>query len=135
MPSLYQFVSCSRSHVRTTRITLSPSLKPLSHAVYPSVAQKDENLTAHNFHTQHTTVCECFPHFLSLPLRIQLQFVVCNVCHTHRRHFHRLLQRCYLSDDRVLTHMSAINISVAASQFSHCYLYSGIRKKMWDITF
>ena len=50
-------------------------------------------------------------------------------CVRHRRHFHRQLQRCYLSDDRVLTHMCAINISVATSQFSHCYLYSGIKKK------
>jgi hypothetical protein len=47
----------------------------------------------------------------------------------HRRHFHRLLQRRYLSDDRVITHMCAINISVATFQFSHCYLYSGMRKK------
>jgi len=31
--------------------------------------------TAHNRY-------ECFPHFLSLPLRIQLQLVVCNVCQT-----------------------------------------------------
>ena len=29
-----------------------------------------------------TTVCECSPHFLSTPLRIKLQFVVCNVSHT-----------------------------------------------------
>jgi hypothetical protein len=36
----------------------------------------------HNFNTQHTTVCECFPHSLSPPLRIQLQLVVCNVCQT-----------------------------------------------------
>jgi hypothetical protein len=31
------------------------------------------------------------------------------------------------SDDRELTHMCAINISVATSQFSYCYLYSGMR--------
>jgi hypothetical protein len=50
-------------------------------------------------------------------------------CVRHRRHFHRLRQRCYLSDDRVLKLMCAINIDVATSQFSHCYLYSGMRKK------
>jgi hypothetical protein len=47
----------------------------------------------------------------------------------HRRHFRRLLQRYYLSDDRVLIHMCAINISVATSQFSHCCLYCRMRKK------
>jgi hypothetical protein len=31
--------------------------------------------------------------------------------------------------------MCAINISVATAQFSHFYLYSGMRKKMWGITF
>jgi len=31
--------------------------------------------------------------------------------------------------------MCAINTSVATSQFSHCYLYSGMRKKIWGITF
>jgi hypothetical protein len=46
-----------------------------------------------------------------------------NVPHTFLRQWH------YLSDDRVLKYMCAINISVATSQFSHCYLYSGIRKK------
>jgi len=43
MPSLYQLVSCSHSHVLTAR---SRHLQTLSHAVHPSVAQKDENLTA-----------------------------------------------------------------------------------------
>jgi hypothetical protein len=38
---------------------------------------------------------------------------------TQRRHFHRLLQWRYLSDDRVLTHTCLRNISVAISQFSH----------------
>jgi hypothetical protein len=47
----------------------------------------------------------------------------------HRRHFHRLLQRRYLSDGRVLTHTCAINISVATFQFAHRYFYSGMRKK------
>jgi hypothetical protein len=36
----------------------------------------------YNFHTQHTTVYECSQHFLSPPLRIQLQLTVCNVCQT-----------------------------------------------------
>jgi hypothetical protein len=31
--------------------------------------------------------------------------------------------------------MCAINISVVTCQFSHCYLYSGMRKEMWGITF
>jgi hypothetical protein len=56
-------------------------------------------------------------------------------CVRHRPHLHRLLQRRYLSDNRVLIHMCSINISVATYQFSHCYLYSGMRKKMWGITF
>ena len=56
-------------------------------------------------------------------------------CVRHRCYFHRLLQQRYLSDDRVLIHTCAINISVYNSQFSHCYLYSGIRKKIWGITF
>jgi len=47
----------------------------------------------------------------------------------HKRHFHRLLQQRYLLDNGVLIHIRAINISVATSQFSHCYLYSGMRKK------
>ena len=38
-------------------------------------------------------------------------------------------QRLLLSDDCVLTHICAINMSVAVSQFSHCYFYSGMRKK------
>jgi hypothetical protein len=36
----------------------------------------------YNFHTQHTTVCECSLHFLSPPLRIQSHLVACNVCQT-----------------------------------------------------
>ena len=31
---------------------------------------------------QHTTICKCSPHFLSPPLRIQLQLIVCNMCQT-----------------------------------------------------
>jgi hypothetical protein len=50
-------------------------------------------------------------------------------------YFHRLLQQCYLSDDCVLIHMGAINFSVSTSQFSHCYLYYGMSKIMWNITF
>jgi hypothetical protein len=68
MPSMYQFVSCSRSHVLTVRITFLHFLKPqLSE---PSVQRCSYRL--HNFHAQHATVCECSPHFLSPPLRIQL---------------------------------------------------------------
>jgi len=49
-------------------------LQTLSHAVYPSVAQKDENLTApdQEYRGMGSTVQ---PNF-------QLQLVVCNVCHT-----------------------------------------------------
>ena len=50
-------------------------------------------------------------------------------CVRHRRHFNILLQRRYLSDDRVFIQVCALNISVATSQFSHCYLYSRIKKK------
>jgi hypothetical protein len=111
MPSLYQLVSCSRSHVLTARITFLHFLKP--YLSEPSVHRCSYRL--HNFHAQHTTVCECSPQFLSPPLRIQLQLVVCNVCQTqmpfsqtttaalfvgrpctyvHVRNKH---QRCYLS--------------------------------------
>jgi hypothetical protein len=38
-------------------------------------------LTAQLQYTAHN-LCECFPYFLSPPLRIKLQLVVCNVCHT-----------------------------------------------------
>jgi hypothetical protein len=55
------------------------------------------------------------------------------MCVRHRHHFHRLLQRRYLTDDRVFTHMCTLNIRVATSQFSLCYLYSGMRKKMWAL--
>jgi hypothetical protein len=50
-------------------------------------------------------------------------------CVRHRRHFHRLLQRCYLSDNRVLnTHVCNKHQSCYVSIFT-CYLYSGMRKK------
>ena len=55
--------------------------------------------------------------------------LILTACVRHRRHFHGLLQRRCLSDDRVLTHTCAININVATSKFAHCYLYSGMRKK------
>ena len=58
---------------------------------------------------------------------------VCSLCVRHRRHFHWLLQRRYLSDDRVLTHTCELNISVVTCKFTHWYLYSGMRK-IWDIT-
>jgi hypothetical protein len=56
-------------------------------------------------------------------------------CVRHRRHFHTLLRWRFLLDDQVLTHMFAININVATPQFSHCYLYSGMRKKLLGNTF
>jgi hypothetical protein len=76
---------------------------------------------------QHTTVYECSPHFLSTPLRIQLQLVVCNVCQTQTP-FSQTTTAA-LSVGRPRTYICAINISVALSQLSHCYLYSGMRKK------
>ena len=105
----------------------SGHLQTLSNAVYPSVALKDENLTApdQDYMGDGGVKSNQIFNYSSL-------FVMCI---THRRHFHRLLQRRYLSVDRVLTHMCAINISVAISEFSHCYLYSGMRTKMWGITF
>jgi hypothetical protein len=78
MPSMYQLVSCSCSHVLTARISFLHFLKP--YLSEPSVRLFSYRL--HNFHTQHTTVCECFPQLLSPPLWIQLQLVVCNVCQT-----------------------------------------------------
>ena len=80
MPLLYQLISCSRSHVLAARITLSSSNLVPCLLAEPSVQRCSYWL--HYFHTQHTTVCECSPHFLSPPLRIQLQLVVCNVCQT-----------------------------------------------------
>jgi len=102
-------------------------LQTLSHAVYPSVAQKDENLTAPDQEYRRDGGAQSNQIFNYSSLFV--------TCVTHRRHFHRLLQRRYLSDDRILTHMCAINISVATSQFSHCDLYPGMIKNMWGITF
>ena len=51
-------------------------------------------------------------------------------CVRHRHHFHRLLQRRYLSDDRVLTHICAINISVALSIFTLLSLFWNEKKNV-----
>ena len=99
----------------------SRHLQSLSHAVHPSVSHKDENLTASDQDYRGDWGAQS-----NQIWRLPSGFVTCV---RHRRHFHRLLQQRYLSDDRVLTHMCAINISVGTSQFSHCYLYSGMKKK------
>ena len=100
----------------------SPHLQTLSHAVNSSVTQKDENLRAPDQEygwgvggTQCNQIWRLPPGFVTYVRQ--------------RRHFHRLLQRRYLSEDRVLTRMCAININVATCQFPHCYLYSGMRNK------
>ena len=93
-------------HVAMSSLHESQSrhLQTLSHAVHPSVAQKDGNMTAPDQEyrgdggTQSNKIWRLPPGFLT--------------CVRHRRHFQRLLQRRYLSDDRVITHMCAINISV-----------------------
>ena len=58
------------------RFSTSWSLKSLN------LESSGASFWLHNFHTQHTNVCEYCPHCLSPPLRIQLQLVVCDVCHT-----------------------------------------------------
>jgi hypothetical protein len=58
---------------------------------------------------------------------------LCNMCQTQTPFTQTTT--AVLSDNHVLIHMCAINISVATYQFSHCYLYSGMRKEMWGITF
>ena len=69
----------------------------LSNAVHPSVAQKDENRTVPDQDyrgdggAQSNQIWRLPPGFVT--------------CVRHRRHFHRLLQQRYLSDDRVLTHV------------------------------
>jgi hypothetical protein len=57
----------------------------------------------------------------------------CNMCHTQTPF--PQTTTAVLSVGWPCTYTCAINISVATSQFSHCYLYSGMRKKMWGITF
>jgi hypothetical protein len=52
------------------------------HFLKPLLSEPASICAPIDFHTQHTTVCEYSPHFLSLPLRIKLQLVVCNVCQT-----------------------------------------------------
>jgi hypothetical protein len=58
------------------------SVSPFPEALTLWTSVKRCSYRLHNLHTQHTTVCEYSPHFLSLPLRIQLQLVVCNVFQT-----------------------------------------------------
>jgi hypothetical protein len=77
MPSLYQLISCSRRPWSIMQLRFSTSWSLNSE---PGVQRCSYWL--HNFHTQHTTVCECSLHFLSPPLRMQLQLIICNVCHT-----------------------------------------------------
>ena len=103
------------------------SVSPLSEALTlwtqrPTVLLSTAQLpyTAHNRY-------ECSPHFLSPPLRIQLQLVVCNVCQTQTP-FSQTTTAA-LSVGRPCTYICTRNISVAVSQFSHCYIYSGMRKK------
>ena len=75
----------------------SRHLQTLSHAVHPSVAQKDENVTVPEQDYTGDGGSTVQPN-------LAIVSWVCNLCQ-HRRHFHRLLQRRCLSDDRVLTHM------------------------------
>ena len=111
--STQPFVNISQITLSIMQLRISTSWSLNS----PNPSSNGAPIWLHNFHTQHTTVCEYFPNFLSPPLRIQLQLFV--TCVTHKRHFYRLLQRRCLSDDRVLKDICAINISFATSQFSH----------------
>ena len=120
MPSLYQLVSCSRGHTTQILRFLKPQLYE------PSVQWCSYPL--HNFHTQHTTVCELFPYFLSPPLRIQLQVLVFNVCQTQTP-FSQTTTAALSVVRPCTTHIAQLS-----SQFSHCHLYSGI-KKMLGIIF
>jgi hypothetical protein len=124
MPFLYQFVSCSRSHVLTARISFSPLPEDLTLWIQ----------RLHNFHTQHTSVCECSLKFLSPPLRIQLQLVVGNVIQTHTPFLQTI--RAALSVGYPCTYTDMRN----KHQCCYFWIFTLIslllnEKKMWGITF
>jgi hypothetical protein len=69
------------AEVANSSLHESPFLHfPKPYLPEPSVQRCSYRL--HNFHTQHTIAYECSLHFLSSPIRIKLQLVVCNVCQT-----------------------------------------------------
>jgi len=113
MPSQYQIVSCSLTDCGRSCSSVSPLLYETSIHLC--------SYRLHNFHTQHTTICGSSPHFLSPPPRIQLQFIVCNVCQTQMpfsltttvvlsvgwsctyTHVHNKHHCCYLSNFTLLS--------------------------------
>jgi hypothetical protein len=131
MPYLYQLVYCSRSHVLTARISVSPLPEAVS--VWTSIQRCFYRL--HNFHTQHTTVCEYSPYFLSPPLRIKLQLVVCNVCQTQTPFSQTT--RAALSVGRLFTYANVRNKHQCCylSIFTLLSLFWNEKKNVWGITF
>jgi hypothetical protein len=125
MPSMYQLVSSSRSHVLTFLQFLKPQLSA------PSVQRCSYRLQ--NLHTQHTTVFECSPHFLSPPLRIQLQLVVCNVWQTQTPFSQ--ITTLVLSVGRPCTYKRAQWTSVLLPLNFHIAIFILEMRKMWGITF
>jgi hypothetical protein len=130
----------------------SRHLQTLSHAVHPWVAQKDENLTApdqdyrEDGGAQSNQIWRLPPgfvdlweggrslHFLSPPLRIQLQLVVCNVCHTQTP--------ISQTTTAALSVGRSCNYTYVCNKHQCCYLsiftlLSSFwnEKKMWGITF
>jgi hypothetical protein len=76
----------------------------------------------------NTTVCDCSLHFLSPPLRIQLQLVVCNVCHTQTPFSQTTTAALSVGRPCNYTYVRNKHQCCYLS-ISHCYLYSGMRKK------
>jgi hypothetical protein len=87
----------------------------------------------HNFHTQHTTVCECF-RFLSPPLRIQLQLVVCNVCQTQTPFLQTTTAALSVRRPCTYKHVRNKHQCCYLSIFTLLSLFWN-EKKMWGITF
>jgi hypothetical protein len=88
----------------------------------------------HNFHTQHTTVCECFPHFLSPPLKIQLHLVVCNVCQTQTPFSQTTTAALSVRRPCTYTHVCNKHQCCYLSIFTLLSLFWN-EKKMWGFTF
>jgi hypothetical protein len=109
-----QLVSCSHSHILTARTMLSSSsdLVPCTVSLSGPKRWKSDGPRS--------------GHILSPLLRIHLQ-LVCNEC----QDTDAIFMDCYsgaICMTTVYLHMCAVNISVATCQFSHCYLYFGMRK-------
>jgi hypothetical protein len=83
--------------------------------------------TAHNF-------CECSPHFLSPPLKIQLQLVVCNVCQTQTPFSQTTTAALSVGRPSTYTHVCNKHQCCYLSIFTLLSLFWN-EKKIWGITF